>query len=116
MTPRPRRSALYMPVSNARDRQGAYTPVRRRDHRPGGRGRARGEVGGARPGSGGSAHGGFANREVVIRTNGLDTEWGRDDFAAVAQAGSDAVLVPKVSTAATLMEARSLLGDDGPPL
>lgn len=52
----------------------------------------------------------------MIRTNGLDTEWGRGDFAAVAQAGSDAVLVPKVSTAATLMEARSLLGDDGPPL
>lgn len=41
--------------------------------------------------------GGFGNREVVIRANGLDTEWGMDDLAAIATSGADAVLVPKIS-------------------
>ena len=41
--------------------------------------------------------GGFGSREVVIRANGLDTEWGMDDLAAIARSGADAVLVPKIS-------------------
>jgi len=41
--------------------------------------------------------GGFGRRELVIRCNGLDTPWGAEDLAAAAQAGPDAVLVPKVS-------------------
>jgi len=41
--------------------------------------------------------GGFGRRELVIRCNGLDTPWGADDLAAAAQAGPDAILVPKVS-------------------
>jgi len=41
--------------------------------------------------------GGFGGRELVIRVNGLDTPWGRDDMAAAAQAQPDAVLVPKIS-------------------
>lgn len=43
--------------------------------------------------------GGFGNREVVIRTNGLGTPWGADDLAAVASAGPNAVLVPKIASA-----------------
>lgn len=43
--------------------------------------------------------GGFGHREVVIRTNGLDTPWGADDLAAVTAAGPDAVLVPKIASA-----------------
>ncbi len=39
----------------------------------------------------------FGGREVVVRCNGLDTEWGADDLAALAEAGPDAVLAPKVS-------------------
>jgi citrate lyase subunit beta/citryl-CoA lyase len=42
--------------------------------------------------------GGFGSREVVIRANGLDTEWGLDDLAAIATSGADAVLVPKISS------------------
>ena len=49
-----------------------------------------------------AASGGFANRELVIRINGFDTPWGADDLAAVARAGVDAVLLPKVSTPADL--------------
>ncbi len=43
------------------------------------------------------AKGGFGPREVVIRINGLDTEWGQADLAAVARACPDAVLVPKIN-------------------
>jgi len=41
--------------------------------------------------------GGFGHREVLVRINGLDTGWWRDDLA-VAAAGPDAILVPKIST------------------
>ena len=44
--------------------------------------------------------GGFGRREVVNRVNGLSTPWGADDLAAAAEAGPDAVLVPKINTAA----------------
>jgi citrate lyase subunit beta/citryl-CoA lyase len=44
--------------------------------------------------------GGFGRRELVIRVNGIDTQWGADDLAAAAVSGADAVLVPKVSDAA----------------
>ncbi|GJD60050.1 aldolase/citrate lyase family protein [Methylobacterium frigidaeris] len=40
--------------------------------------------------------GGFAAGELVVRLNGLDTPWGEADLAAVAEAGPDAVLVPRV--------------------
>ena len=44
--------------------------------------------------------GGFGGRELAIRANGLDTPWGADDLAAIAATRADAVLVPKVSSAA----------------
>ncbi|KMO12534.1 aldolase/citrate lyase family protein [Methylobacterium indicum] len=44
----------------------------------------------------GLREGGFAAAEVVVRINGLDTPWGEGDLAAVAEAGPDAVLVPRV--------------------
>jgi len=40
--------------------------------------------------------GGYGNREVVVRINGLDTEWGLDDMNAAVAAGPDAILAPKV--------------------
>lgn len=40
--------------------------------------------------------GGFGYRRRVVRVNGLETAWGADDIAAVAQAGADAILLPKV--------------------
>ena len=38
----------------------------------------------------------YGGRARIVRINGFDTEWGRDDAAAFAT-GADAVLVPKVS-------------------
>ena len=40
--------------------------------------------------------GGYGKREVVVRINGLDTEWGLDDMKAAVAAGPDAILAPKV--------------------
>ena len=42
--------------------------------------------------------GGFGAREVIVRINGLDTQWWLDDLNAVGKAKPDAVLVPKVSS------------------
>jgi len=98
MTVRPRRSALYMPGSNARalekartlsadglilDLEDAVAPDAKET--------ARGQVAAA------VRAGGFGRREVLIRINGLDTAWGADDLSAAAAAGPDAILVPKIS-------------------
>lgn len=40
----------------------------------------------------------YRPREVVVRINGLDTEWHDDDLAAVAGSAADGVLVPKVES------------------
>lgn len=102
---RPRRSALYMPASNARaiekarglpcdvvilDLEDAVAP----EAKPAARDQAVAAV----------QAGGFGQREVVIRCNGLDTPWGADDLAAAARAGPDAVLVPKISGPADIAE------------
>ncbi|NBB14120.1 CoA ester lyase [Caulobacter sp. SLTY] len=99
--PRPRRSALYLPASNAKaldkartlacdvvilDLEDAVAP----EAKEAARGQAVEAV----------KAGGFGRRELVIRTNGLDTPWGAEDLAAVALAGPDAILVPKVSSGA----------------
>jgi citrate lyase subunit beta/citryl-CoA lyase len=100
MTPiRPRRSALYMPGSNARalekaktlaadvvifDLEDAVAPDQKEA--------AREQVCAA------VAAGGFGTRELVIRVNNLDTPWGEGDLTAAAAAGPDAILIPKVSS------------------
>ena len=99
MTDRPRRSALYLPASNARaiekarglacdavilDLEDAVAP----DAKLAARDQAVDAV----------RAGGFGRRELIIRCNGLDTPWGADDLAAAAAAGPDAVLVPKISS------------------
>ncbi|USQ96085.1 HpcH/HpaI aldolase/citrate lyase family protein [Caulobacter sp. RL271] len=98
---RPRRSALYMPASNAKavekartldadviilDLEDAVAP----ETKPAAREAAVAAV----------KAGGFGAREVVIRVNGIDTPWGAEDLRAAAEAGPDAVLVPKVDDAA----------------
>jgi len=96
---RPRRSALYLPASNAKaiakartlpadivilDLEDAVAPEVKVEARAA----ALAAV----------AEGGFGRRELAIRANGLDTPWGADDLAAIASSGVDAVLVPKVSS------------------
>jgi citrate lyase subunit beta/citryl-CoA lyase len=46
--------------------------------------------------------GGFGERVVIVRVNGLDTEWGEEDLIAAAGAAPDVILVPKVSDADSL--------------
>ncbi|MEO1199714.1 MAG: CoA ester lyase [Pseudomonadota bacterium] len=97
---RPRRSVLYMPGSNARaldkarnlpadclilDLEDAVAP--------GAKEMARDQVTAA------VRQGGYGPREVAIRINGLQTEWGEADLDAAIAAGPDAILVPKIDTA-----------------
>ncbi len=44
----------------------------------------------------------YGGRARIVRVNGLDTPWGRDDIAAFAGAKIDALLIPKVGSAADL--------------
>ncbi|CAN5474478.1 CoA ester lyase [soil metagenome] len=103
MTFRSRRSALYMPASNARaidkartldcdvivlDLEDAVAP----DLKATARAQAVAAV----------REGGFGRRELVVRVNGLDTDWGADDLAALAETRPDVVLAPKVSSVADI--------------
>ncbi len=96
---RPRRSALYMPASNARalekartlpadaiilDLEDAVAPEAKISAREQAVAAVKAKV--------------FGLREVIIRVNALDTPWSADDLAAAAAAGPDAILVPKVSS------------------
>jgi citrate lyase subunit beta/citryl-CoA lyase len=116
MTIRPRRSALYMPGSNARalekarslpadvlilDLEDAVAPALKEE--------ARVRVVAA------LREGGYGSREVVVRVNGASTPWGRDDLLALAGAGADAVLLPKVGAPGDIMRASRELREAGAP-
>jgi citrate lyase subunit beta/citryl-CoA lyase len=98
-TLRPRRSALYLPGNNARalekgktlpadvlifDLEDAVGPEAKVDSRA----RVCEAI----------ATGSYQNREIVVRINGLGTDWHHDDLAAVARSAAHGVLVPKVET------------------
>jgi citrate lyase subunit beta / citryl-CoA lyase len=109
---RPRRSVLYMPGSNARAIEKARTlPADavildlEDSVAPDGKAAARKQVADA------VIAGGFGAREVIVRINGLDTEWWIDDLNAVAKAKPDAVLVPKVSSPNNLEDVADRLVD-----
>jgi citrate lyase subunit beta/citryl-CoA lyase len=59
------------------------------------------------------ASGEYGNRELTIRCNGLDTEWGADDIAAAAEAGPSAVVIPKVDSVETVDEVARRLDEAG---
>jgi citrate lyase beta subunit len=113
---RPRRSCLYVPGANARalekakslpadavilDLEDAVAPDAKADARKA-----------ILDAVGGRAYGG---REVLIRVNGLGTEWGRDDLEMAASAGVDGVLVPKVATGKEVRAIDRFLNDAGAP-
>ncbi|OBA78275.1 citrate lyase [Mycobacterium sp. 1164966.3] len=96
-TLRPRRSALYLPGNKARalekgktlpadmlifDLEDAVGPDAKVESRE--------RVCEA------ASSGSYRPREVVVRINGLGTEWHDDDLTAVAGSSADGVLVPKV--------------------
>lgn len=115
-TIRPRRSALYMPGSNARalekareiaadililDLEDAVAP----ESKAGAREQVCTAV----------KAGGYGRRELVIRTNGVETEWFDADLSAAVAARPDAILVPKVSSPETLHRIGARLTDLGAP-
>jgi citrate lyase subunit beta/citryl-CoA lyase len=96
-TQRPRRSALYLPGNNARalekgralpadalifDLEDAVGPDAKAESRT----RVCEAI----------STGSYQHREIVLRINGLDTDWHDADLAAAAGSGADGVLVPKV--------------------
>ncbi|MHC0507697.1 HpcH/HpaI aldolase/citrate lyase family protein [Achromobacter aegrifaciens] len=113
---RPRRSVLYMPGANAR----ALDKARSLDAdvlildledavAPDAKAQAREQVAAA------LRAGGYGRRECVVRINALDTAWGLDDVRAIAQAGADAVLLPKVQSPAELDALARALDAAGAP-
>ena len=99
LEPRPRRSLLYVPANNARaiekartlpadciilDLEDSVPPEAKLDARA----QAVRVI----------REGGFGEREVLVRVNGLDTPWGSDDFGALIPLYGDitAVVAPKV--------------------
>ena len=57
------------------------------------------------------ADGGYGNRARIVRINGLDTSWGNADAEAVSEMDVDAVLLPKVNSAADLDALAEITGD-----
>jgi len=51
----------------------------------------------------------YGERYKIVRINGLDTQWGKDDIAATKAA--DAVLLPKVNSAADIDQLALLIAD-----
>jgi citrate lyase subunit beta / citryl-CoA lyase len=114
MAVRPRRSVLYMPGSNARalekarelpadglilDLEDAVAPEAK--------GQARQAIVKA------MQNGGFGEREVMVRINGLDTRWWVEDIEAAVAAKPDAVLVPKISNPGQLQDLAARIVDMG---
>ena len=112
MTQRPFRSALYIPGSKDRaldkarslavdailfDLEDAVAPDEKVN--------ARATLKAAR------AEGGYGPRYKIVRINGLDTEWGRADAEAVRDMAADAVLLPKVNSAADIDALAAITGD-----
>ena len=113
---RPRRSCLYMPGANAKaldkarslpadtlifDLEDAVAPEAKAD--------ARAAILAT------MEHGGYGQREIIIRANALATPWGRDDVFAAAKAKPDGVLFPKIDSAADIEAADAALREAGAP-
>lgn len=115
-THRPRRSCLYMPGANERalekarglpadtlllDLEDAVAPDAKLT--------AREAILSA------VKQGGYGYREIVIRMNGLATEWGADDLKMAVSSGAKAVLAPKVESAADIHALDKALTEAGAP-
>lgn len=51
----------------------------------------------------------FGKTEILVRVNGLDTPFGRDDFETIVRAKPDAIRLPKTETAEDVEEAEELI-------
>lgn len=113
---RPRRSVLYMPGSNARAlEKGKTLPADalildlEDAVAPDAKAVARGQVVDA------VRQRGYGGREILVRVNGTQSEWGNDDIIAIAGCGADAILLPKVEDSATVARIDEWLRDLGAP-
>ena len=113
---RPRRSVLYMPGANTRALEKARTlPADALIFdledavAPDAKEAARANVVAAAQSKA------YGKREIAIRCNGLGTPWGKSDIEAIAKSGADAVLVPKVESAAEVASVVGLLDAAGAP-
>ena len=61
------------------------------------------------------SEGGFGYRRRIVRVNGMDTPWGEADIAAMARAGADAILLPKVESPQAVQTAVAALDAAGGP-
>ena len=59
--------------------------------------------------------GGYGRRELVIRVNGLDREWGEADVTMATRSGADAILLPKVESAERVRTLDRLMEREGAP-
>lgn len=115
-TLRPRRSALYLPGNNARalekgralpadvlifDLEDAVGPDAKADSRT----RVCNAI----------SSGSYRPREIVVRVNGLGTDWHEDDVAAVAGSAAHGVLVPKVENGEQVQALAATLDALGAP-
>jgi len=115
-TLRPRRSALYLPGNKARalekgrtlpadvlifDLEDAVGPDAKAESRM----RVCEAI----------STGSYGPREVVLRINGLDTDWHDADLAAAARSGAQGVLVPKVERAQQVQALAAALDSFGAP-
>lgn len=113
---RPRRSVLYMPGANERalekaktidadalilDLEDSVAP----DAKETGRANV---VAAVRSGE-------YGHRELAIRVNSIGTQWHDADIAAAAAAGPDAILVPKVESAAQVQSLVAAIEAAGAP-
>jgi citrate lyase subunit beta / citryl-CoA lyase len=112
----PLRSVLYMPSSNAKALEKAKTlPVDavifdlEDAVAPDAKASAREAAAAA------ASSGEYGRRTLTIRVNGIGTEWHDADLAAAAQAGPDAVVVPKVNSAAEVAQLVDALERYGAP-
>ena len=53
----------------------------------------------------------YGSRARIVRINGFDTPWGRDDVAALAGVAVDGVLIPKVNHPADLQAVAEAIAD-----
>jgi len=113
---RPRRSVLYMPGSNERALEKAKTLAAdtlildlEDAVAPDAKATARAQVVAA------VQAGGYGKRELIVRVNGLGTDWGKDDIMAAARSGADGILLPKVEAAADIHSALGLMDGAGAP-
>ncbi len=58
---------------------------------------------------------GFGDREVLVRVNGIGSAWFEDDLTAIAPAGADGILVPKLSAASDVLLVEGSLERAGAP-